>query len=228
MKGCIILENDLVTKAEKFLLELDKRCGKLLKLGSVAFSTAMGAPVAGSAFNILYSGIVDGIEKENFQRFVIGYIDKEIDEKFDEHDKKQVEIVKHAVLSSLKCSHEAKIERILEILSGSLDKSLSIDEAEDLMNLVIELSENEAIIFREVYDNLGNRMHRKYDTFSVKNIVELVPDYNNDIEFYLNRLVGKGLLQEETGAIYRRDGKIYQYTAIGWQLFKAFHVKNYV
>ena len=108
MKGCIILENDLVNKAEKFLLELDKRCGKLLKLGSVAFSTAIGAPVAGSAFNILYSGIVDGIEKENFQRFVIGYIDKEIDEKFDEHDKKQVEIVKHAVLSSLKCSHEAK------------------------------------------------------------------------------------------------------------------------
>jgi len=245
LKGCIILENDLVNKAEKFLLELDKRCGKLLKLGSVAFSTAIGAPVAGSAFNILYSGIVDGIEKENFQRFVIGYIDKEIDEKFDEHDKKQVEIVKHAILSSLRCGHEAKIERILEILSGSLDKSLPIAEAEDLMNLVVELSENEAIIFRETYCNFGGEIEdidrpkeiagndyvipgSNHVNFSTKDIVKNLPDYNDTIDFYLNRLVGKGLLQEDTGAIYRRDGKIYQHTAIGWQLFKAFHVKNYV
>ena len=64
--------------------------------------------------------------------------------------------------------------------------------------------------------------------FSTKDIVKNLPDYNDTIDFYLNRLVGKGLLQEDTGAIYRQDGKIYQHTAIGWQLFKAFHVKNYV
>lgn len=237
------MENGLINNAKKFLLELDKRCGKLLKLGSVAFSTAMGAPVAGSAFNILYSGIVDGIEKENFQRFVIGYIDKKIDEKFDEHDKKQVEIVKHAVLSSLKCSHEAKIERILEILSGSLDKSLSIDEAEDLMNLVVELSENEAIIFSKIYFNFGDKVEdidrakevagtdyvipgSNHVNFSTKDIVKNLPNYNDTIDFYLNRLVGKGLLQENNRIIQSEPGKIYQFTAIGWQLFEAFRGKE--
>ena len=89
---------------------------------------------------------------------MIGYVDKRIEEKFDEHDEKQVEIVKHAILSSLRCGHEAKIERILEILSGSLDKSLPIAEAEDLMNLVVELSENEAIIFSKIYFNFGDKV----------------------------------------------------------------------
>ena len=55
------MKNGLVNKAEKFLLELDKRCGKLLKLGSVGISTATGFPVVGSIFNTLYSDIVGGI-----------------------------------------------------------------------------------------------------------------------------------------------------------------------
>lgn len=239
------MKNGLVNKFEEFLLEINKKCGKILKLGSVGISTATGFPVVGSIFNTLYSDIVGGIEKKNFRQFMIGYVDKRIEEKFNEHDKKQVEIVKHAVLSSLKCSHEAKIERILEILSGSLDKSLPIAEAEDLMNLVVELSENEAIIFRETYCNFGGEIEdidrpkeiagndyvipgSNHVNFSTKDIVKNLPNYNDTIDFYLNRLVGKGLLQEDTGAIYRRDGKIYQHTAIGWQLFKAFHVKNYV
>lgn len=239
------MKNGLVNKFEEFLLEINKKCGKNLKLGSVGISTATGFPVVGSIFNTLYSDIVGGIEKKNFRQFMIGYVDKRIEEKFNEHDKKQVEIVKHAVLSSLKCSHEAKIERILEILSGSLDKSLPIAEAEDLMNLVVELSENEAIIFRETYCNFGGEIEdidrpkeiagndyvipgSNHVNFSTKDIVKNLPNYNDTIDFYLNRLVGKGLLQEDTGAIYRRDGKIYQHTAIGWQLFKAFHVKNYV
>ena len=239
------MKNGLVNKFEEYLLEINKKCGKILKLGSVGISTATGFPVVGSIFNTLYSDIVGGIEKKNFRQFMIGYVDKRIEEKFNEHDKKQVEIVKHAVLSSLKCSHEAKIERILEILSGSLDKSLPIAEAEDLMNLVVELSENEAIIFRETYCNFGGKIEdidrpkeiagndyvipgSNHVNFSTKDIVKNLPNYNDTIDFYLNRLVGKGLLQEDTGAVYRRDGKIYQHTAIGWQLFKAFHVKNYV
>ena len=216
------MANNLINKAEGAFLEFDKKCGKLLKLGAVTFSTAIGVPLAGSVFNTLYSDIIGGIEKKNFQRFMIGYVGKEIDKKLDEHDEKQVEIVKHSILSSLRCSHEAKIERILEILSSSLDKSLPIAEAEDLMNLVVELSENEAIVFREVYDNFSDN-HTK---FSVKNIIEYLPNYNDNIDFYLNRLVGKGLLQEDTGAIYRQDGKMYRHTTIGWQLFEAFHVKN--
>ena len=235
--------NSLVNKSKRILPEINKKYGKILKLGSLGISTATGFPVVGSIFNTLYSDIVGGIEKKNFQQFMIGYVDKRIEEKFDEHDEKQVEIVKHAVLSSLKCSHEAKIERILEILSGSLDKFLPIAEAEDLMNLVVELSENEAIIFRETYCNFGGEIEdidrpkeiagndyvipgSNHVNFSTKDIVKNLPDYNDTIDFYLNRLVGKGLLQEDTGAIYRRDGKIYQHTAIGWQLFKAFHVKN--
>ena len=216
------MQNNLVDLGKDFLLELNKRIGTLLKLGSVGISTAVGFPVVGSIFNILYSDTVGGMERKNFQQFMIGYVNKKIDEKFDEHDEKQVEIVKHAILSSLRCSHEAKIERILEILSSSLDKSLPIAEAEDLMNLVVELSENEAIVFREVYDNFSDN-HTK---FSVRNIIEYLPNYNDNIDFYLNRLVGKGLLQEDTGAIYRQDGKMYRHTTIGWQLFEAFHVKN--
>ena len=232
-----------MNKAEEFLLDFDKRFGKLLKLGSVGISTALGVPVVGSILNILYSDTVGGIERKNFQQFMIGYVDKRIEEKFDEHDEKQVEIVKHAVLSSLKCSHEAKIERILEILSGSLDKSLPIAEAEDLMNLVVELSENEAVIFSEIYCSFGNKIEdidrakevagtdyvipgSNHVNFSTKDIVEILPNYNNTIDFYLNRLVGKGLLQENNRIIYGQAGKIYQHTAIGWQLFKAFHVKN--
>ena len=147
------------------------------------------------------------------------------------------------MVKSLRCSHEAKIERILEILSGSLDKSLPITEAEDLMNLVIELSENEAIIFGEIYCSFSNRVEdidrakevagtnyvipgSNHVNFSTKDIVEKLPNYNATIDFYLNRLVGKGLLQEDTGAIYRQDGKMYRHTTIGWQLFEAFHVKN--
>lgn len=235
--------NILVNKSERILLEINKKCGKILKLGSLGISTATGFPVVGLIFNTLYSDIVGGIEKKNFQQFIIGYVDKRIEEKFDEHDEKQVEIVKHAILSSLRCGHEAKIERILKILSGSLDKSLPIAEAEDLMNLVVELSENEAIIFSKIYFNFGDKVEdidrakevagtdyvipgSNHVNFSTKDIVKNLPNYNDTIDFYLNRLVGKGLLQEDTGVIYRRDGKFYQRTAIGWKLFKAFHVKN--
>ena len=227
------------------MANLIENYGTPLKLFSIICSTVTGFPVVGSIFNTLYSDIVGGIEKKNFQQFMIGYVDKRIEEKFDEHDEKQVEIVKHAILSSLRCGHEAKIERILEILSGSLDKSLPIAEAEDLMNLVVELSENEAIIFSKIYFNFGDKVEdidrakevagndyvipgSNHVNFSTKDIVKNLPNYNDTIDFYLNRLVGKGLLQEDTGAIYRQDGKIYQHTAIGWQLFKAFHVKNYV
>ena len=212
-----------MSTSEKFLLTIDKKIGKLLRLGAITVSTALSVPAVGAMFNVMYNGIIGGIEKKNFQIFIEDYVNKNIEEKFDENNQKHVELIKHAVLSSLKCSHEAKIKRIVDILSNSLEKSnLSENEGEDLINIVAELSENEAIIFNEIYKNYSTIDIKEDIRIYVSEVIKIVPKYNDNIEFYMYRLMGKGLLRE-VDMILRGGQKIYNLTSMGYQLFNTFH-----
>ena len=202
----IELMNDIISKIEGTLA--DEKVRLPLKIGLPFI------PVVGSHLETMYKHFLESWDR------------RKLNEKIDDANAKQVELATHAVFSALHCIKEAKSERILDILSNSLEKSIpNTDEAEDLINIVVELSENEAIVFGAIYKNLNSEENKKSNdmpkitTTSIKNIV---PQYKDKIIFYLNRLQGKGLLEEDTG-IWREEGKIYKSTMIGQQLFDTFH-----
>ena len=228
--------NDMkLTQTEQNILDFSK--SKLGKTFELMITQIPGA-------NVVYSGIVGNIERKNLIQMLQGWVERELDRLFNEKSIEHIRLVKHSILASLRCSHEAKIERILDILSDSLKKNVSSEiPAEDLINVVVELTENEAIIFREIYDKFGTENEKKdyidrskvfqngvdstfHINIKVDDIIKLVPEYSSTMAYYLNRLVGKGLLQEDTYSIPRGADKLYQHTAIGWQLFETFHIKD--
>ena len=168
--------------------------------------------------------------------FIMGWVNREMDEKLDENNKKQVQLVTHAVLKSLRCSHDAKVERILDILCGAITKQVTYD-CEDLINIMAELSENEAIILREIYtkaptfdtkDNPDVNIALEYGMdisqkvkLRMYDIIKLVPQYNDTLYFYLNRLVGYGLLVQGTEMLHGGDGRFYSHTEMGCRLFST-------
>lgn len=218
------LENITVTRFEENLIKFDKKYGKLFRI------ITLSIPELGSHIDAIYSGLIGNIERKNLIHFIQGWVRKELDDYFDENNKRQVELITHAILKSLRCSKEAQIERILDVLSSNeKNNSVLADEAEDLINIIAELSESEAYIFTEIYkmnDDLKERQAvtsiSTYIDITTEDIIQKMPAYKDTITFYLNRLVGKGLLQESE-VVYRREGKPYWYTEMGWRLFNTFH-----
>ena len=219
-----------ISEAENFVLKFDKKAGKLFKLLSPSL------PIIGPYMNTIYTSIVGNIEKKNLCNFIMGWVNRELDEKFDEQNTKQVQLVTHAVLKSIRCSHNAKIERILDILCGAFTKQVTYD-CEDLINIMAELSENEAIILRDIYikapkfdtkDNpdvnialeYGMDISRKVKLY-MHDIIKLVPQYNDTLYFYLNRLVGYGLLMQGQEMLHGGDGRFYSHTEMGCRLFST-------
>ena len=56
----------------------------------------------------------------------------------------------------------------------------------------------------------------------IKDIINILPKYKDNIDAYLYRLAGKGLLRE-VDAFLMGGQKIYNLTSMGYQLFNTFH-----
>ena len=189
--------------------------------------------------NILSIPLVGSHLDAIYTHFENRFKEKHLIEKINGNHERQVELLTHAWQSVLRCDKLVKAERILDILSDTFEKrNLSETTAEDVINLVVELSENEAIVFREIYDKLGSQNLDTKDypetnlpfgeggvashhNIKIIDIQKILPQYSNNLAYYVNRLIGKGLLRE-ADITTMGSGKIYWHTLMGYQLFNTF------
>lgn len=207
-----------LTSLEQSMLNFEKKAGKLLRILAIPFPHV----------NLIYDGIVRNIEKKQLIKFMECWVSRKLDEKIEENNKENEELLTHAILRAIKCSHEAQIERITDIIASDFIKNNLLKE--DLINIVAELSENEAIVFNKIYnvhkDNMNDYLAeqgvyaRKELTFNEIGKLSNIP--TQLLPFYLNRLVAKGLLLEDTQGRFASNDKFYNYTQLGKDLFEAF------
>ena len=89
--------------------------------------------------------------------FIEQCTEKAIVDKLEQNEKNQFYLVMHAMMKAAECSHDAKIVRISEVLSYALDHPKEMVCAEDFINIVCELSENEAACFGKIYRALETK-----------------------------------------------------------------------
>lgn len=208
-----------LTGTEKTILEFKKS-----KLGKIFEITAEEIPI----INSVYNGIVGSIERKNLLITVNEMIDRKIDGKINFNNKEEIEFLSHVILKSIRCSKENQVKRIVDILQGKYDGTIkSFDDAEDLINIISELSENEAKVLKDIGD-----IHKKRGENSlvyIKDINSYEGNENIDKIFFLcERLSGKGLLQINTVAGFidskqtqkeNMINKSYLITEVGLLLF---------
>lgn len=207
------LKKENLSTIEKRILKFnDSKLSKIMKVGV----EILGVP----CLNMVYSEIVGGIERKKLLTFQQIWDENDLDFELDENNKSQVELVEHAILKSVRCSKEGQIRKIIAILKSSFKGNIiSVNDAEDLINVISELSENEAVCLAKIYkvfENIkGNKEIKKYGE---KDIIDIPQDKK---VYLFNRLAGKGLIYEKTGAIYDYAGGDFFPTKLGETLFKS-------
>ncbi|WP_432748219.1 hypothetical protein [Pectinatus frisingensis] len=206
-----------LTKIENNIIEAEgNSCIQILK------AVIAQIPFAGGLIS-LWDNYVKSIEEKNILIYIEDIVDRKLIEKLEEikTDKKEWDILlKHASVKILRCTKEGQIHRIIDILEGKFDgKISSFDDAEDLINIVGELSENEACQLRQIY-----LMFNAKDQKNTTDIIYLNKLRGNNCEFLCSRLVGKGLLADASLS-YSAPHKSYQPPNItGEKLYKATHM----
>lgn len=77
-------------------------------------------------------------------------------------------------------------------------------------------------IFTEIYKNYSTIDTKEDIRIYVSEVIKIVPEYNDNIDFYMYRLMGKGLIRE-VDVMLRGGQKIYNLTSMGYKLFNTFH-----
>lgn len=175
-----------LTRTEENVLKINNN-----SLVQILRAAASQIPIVGG-IDSLYSDFVKEIEEKNFIIYIRALIDKNILERIDQL--KETEewnvLLEHGAIKSFRCSKNGQIHKIVDILKGKLDGEIeSFNDAEDLINIISELSESEGKCLFEAYRNLRNNNLLKNNGEDIKNIPV------DQREFLLIRLVGKGLLK---------------------------------
>ena len=173
-----------LTVTEENILKITRgKMGKFFKI------VVEGIPIVGS----IYNGVVGNLEKRSLLVSISEIVDRRIDEKINFNNKEEMEFFTHVIFKSIRCSKESQIKRIIDILQGKYDGTIeSFNDAEDLINIVSELSENEARCLFEAYDALKDTGKKAISGEDIKNIPE------DQSEYLLTRLAGKALLKIDT------------------------------
>ncbi len=232
-----------LTKIGKNIIKADDNsCIQILK------AVISQMPVA-SGVIYLWDNYVKSIGEENIRIGLEDIIDRKLVEKLKEIKADENEwnvLIKHAYIEIVRCTKEGQIHRIIDILEGKFDGKInSFNDAEDLINIVSELSENEAEtlskiyeIYRNKFDNFavsgvaipGGSDIRDKITISQKEIVMKVSKLRNIVDFILGRLTGKGLIKEKAISTYgdmSNNPKEYHITYVGELLFKSLKNDNF-
>ena len=206
---------DMAKASNKALALLGGHPGDLLKL--------VLSCVAPAAVPFL-DYIRDRVRERNLKVLVEQCSLKSIAEKFDKDNQAHCEIVMHAVMKALDSSHEAKIVRISEMLSQALGNSEELRRAEAFIDIISELSENEAICFGEIYREFA--VHPSDDEDQGKDLKNYGEDVIKNMErddrvYLLGRLAGKGLIRERTMSSWEYNGGDFYSTNMGKKLYQA-------
>lgn len=178
------------------------------------------------------------------------YIDKNIEELIDVDNMKMQELIKYTIMKSARCLKEAQVERIMDVLHATLKGYISsYAEAENYIDIISELNENEAVLFVQIYMNSDVESSENEFNESTENIFKNIPLYTRT--YLLNRLEGKGLLSsgpaiasdeevkemfdniDENNCVCNSEGrenecrmivnrKMYSRTEFGKRLFQSF------
>lgn len=137
-------DNNELSTVEKILGDIsESKIGKVFKL------FLEGTPYV----NTVCNGIIGNIEKKKLIVYFQEWTNKKLDDKLQESNERQIEVVTHSILKSIRCSRDGQVRQIIAILKGTFDGNInSFDEAEDLINIVSELSQNEAIVLKKIYE----------------------------------------------------------------------------
>ncbi len=149
-------------------------------------------------------GIINHIEMQNMKIFLQEYIDRKFDDYIELEKQSECELLVYAVMKSLRCSKESQIKRIVDIVQETLvNEDIQIDEAEDFINVLSELSEREAILLARCYKHFTENPSNPKFTIDNKDIFGNLN--HSSWDYLLNRLEGKGLLNSEPTAASIED-----------------------
>jgi len=229
-----IFEIKKLSKSEEIISNLSKS-----KIGKVFNLIMEGTPYV----NIVYSGIVGGIEKKKLLLFLDAWMNKKIDDRFDENDHQQIELMNHGILKSLRCNKDGQIQQIVNILNWKYqDEIESFNDAEDLINIVSELSGNEARVLERIYaifkgkiaveEEKKARKPRGQITVTKRGTIYVsqaeieseISAFKERLDFFLGRLEGKGLIKEKSLDTFDdldNEAKKYIVTFTGNMLFQS-------
>jgi hypothetical protein len=213
MEELFIMSN-LKKVTDKSLDALAGHPGDLLKL-----VLSVGVPVAVPVFDYASSRI----KEARMKVFIEQCTEKAIVDKLGQNEKNQFYLVMHAMMKAAECSHDAKIVRISEVLSYALDHPKEMVCAEDFINIVCELSENEAACFGKIYRALETK--DPDDDSNKKIIADYGADIIRDVDlddriFLFSRLAGKGLIRQDTATKFSNFGTNFYTTKIGEKLYQ--------
>lgn len=206
----MIEENDENANTTNFIssLNIPSKLKKLFKLSKFPLiATLSFDPTITAGIGMLYvagEGIISQIEMQNMEVFLQEYIDRKFDDYIEIEDKAKRELMIHAILKSLRCSKEAQIKRIVDVVQETLEnEEIQIDEAEDFINVISELSEREAILLARCYKYFSD--NPSSPKFTIKNEDIFGNISKNNWDYLLSRLEGKGLLNSEPTAASMDD-----------------------
>ena len=110
------------------------------------------------------------------------------------------------------------------MLSQALGNSEELRRAEAFIDIISELSENEAICFGEIYREFA--VHPSDDEDPGKDLKNYGEDVIKNMErddrvYLLGRLAGKGLIRERTMSSWEYNGGDFYSTNMGKKLYQA-------
>ena len=195
-------------------LNIPSKLKKMFKLSKFPLiATFSFDPTITAGIDMLYAageGIINHIEVQNLKVFLQEYIDRKIDDCISLENQEEREFIIQSITKSLRCSKEAQVKRIVDIVQATLkNDEMKFDEAEDFINIVSELSEREAVLLASVYNHFtSSPAHPKF-TVEDESVFGNLP--HNSWDYLLNRLEGKGLLNSEpTAASWEEMDEVFK------------------
>ena len=188
--------NNKLSEIGKFI---SPKLEKLLKLSEffilpqVAFDPVASAAVGG--IYMVANSIIESRRYNKICTFIDEIKNSDVEENINPDKEQDVEIFGFAMDKVLSASKASQIRAIVKILSARTKNNISYNEAEDLINIVSELSESEAMVLQKVHAELETNAIREIDAIKYEDLrVADIPSERMD--YLLNRLVGKGLLKQ--------------------------------
>ncbi len=202
-------------------LEKILQVSSYLATASVSFAPTLAAGVA-IAFS-MGNGLLRKIEADNVIALLKEYVDSRIDEKINPNDSRMKELIYQAFLSASHCHTKAQIRRINDILCSKANGEIpSYNDAEDYINVISELSTDEAVFLVEIYHWFESNHKLMRENASAMNVP------HEKVDYLLNRLEAKGLIRSESidmdgeNDIIIENEKFYFPTKFGKKFFQSF------
>lgn len=203
-----------------------RNLGKILQVSShLAAASVSFDPTLSAGVSIAFAmgnGILRKIEADNTVILLKEYIDSRIDEKINPDDSRMKELIYQAFLSASRCHTEKQIRRINDILCSKAKKEiLSYDDAEDYINVISELSTDEAVFLVAIYQWFKSKHKLMRKDASAMDVP------HEKVDYFLNRLEAKGLIRsepldmDEDNNIIIDNAKTYFPTEFGKKFFQS-------